>query len=318
MIFTTTLVLALLIFGFVFGIFKGETYLIKDSRGNEDLNTKGVIKAIIVLLVSICLAILNPLEVQRIDAGNIGLKIDKVGDSKGVPVAIPVKGWVWYNAWISDIVEYSIRQNHVSSKPFSVTTKGGFSITVAPSYNYALKPEKAAALYVNLLKGNSFSSLEETWLMTATSLSLSNATNAYTIDSIFNYKQRYNDDVIKEMNREMSAYFSVSQINPGVTPPSELNDVIKSKTETIQKAQQAELDRITADAVAQTQIAKARGDSASAVIAAAGEAKAINLKTRELSPTYVDYIRWLNAGPEVPRVPSTMIGQGVPFILNQR
>ena len=319
MIGTLTFILVIALLGVKFGIFNFNNYLSeKDRYGERSLKSDMIIKLIIVVIVSIFLSTINPISVQRIDAGNVGLKIDRIGNSKGIPVAIPVKGWVFYNAWVSDIVEYSIRQNHVSYQKFSVTTKGGFSITVSPSFNYALKPEKAASLYINLLKGGEFKNLEDNWLATATNIALNNASNSYTIDSIFNNKQHYQQDVEKELNKELSLYFTVTQINPGVIPPPELADVIKSKTEAIQKAQQAELDKITAQAEAETKIAKAKGDSAQAVITAAGEAEAIRLKTREISPTYVEYIRWVNAGQNVPRVPSTILGSGTSMIYNPR
>ena len=319
MIGTLTFIVAFVLLGVAFKVFNPKNYFTEpDKYGDKEVKSSMIIKLVVVILVSIILGIVNPISIQRIDAGNVGLKIDRVGNSKGIPVAIPVKGWVFYNSWISDVVEYSIRQNHVSYQDFSVTTRGGFPIKVAPSFNYSLKPEKAAELYINLLKGGSFSSLENNWLQTATNIALANASNSYTIDSIFNHKQQYQEDVTQELNRELSAYFIVSQINPGVAPPQELADVIKAKTEAIQKAQQAELDKITAVADAETKIARAKGDSAQAVITAAGEAEAIRLKTREISPTYVEYIRWVNASKDVPRVPSTVLGSGTSVIYNSK
>lgn len=319
MIGTLTFILAMALLGVTFGIFNPKNYFTEPDRyGDRTVKPMMIGKLVVVFLISIVLSLINPVTIQRIDAGNVGLKIDRVGNSKGIPVAIPVKGWVFYNSWISDVVEYSIRQNHVSYQPFSVTTKGGFPIQVSPSFNYSLKPDKASELYINLLKGGSFSSLEDNWLSTATNIALANASNSYTIDSIFNHKQQYQEDVTRELNRELSAYFTVSQINPGVAPPKELADVIKAKTEAIQKAQQAELDKLTAQAEAETKIATAKGDSARAVITAAGEAEAIKLKTRELSPTYVEYIRWVNAAQDVPRVPSTVLGSGTSVIYNPR
>lgn len=319
MIGILTFILAITLLGVTFGIFNPKNYFTEpDKYGDRKLKPLMIGKLTAVFIISLVLSFINPVSIQRIDAGNVGLKIDRVGNSKGIPVAIPVKGWVFYNSWISDVVEYSIRQNHVSYQPFSVTTRGGFPIQVSPSFNYALKPEKAADLYINLLKGGSFSSLEDNWLSTATNIALANASNSYTIDSIFNHKQQYQVDVTTELNKELSAYFIVSQINPGVAPPKELADVIKNKTEAIQKAQQAELDKLTAQAEAETKIARAKGDSAQAVITAAGEAEAIKLKTRELSQTYVEYIRWVNANGDVPRVPSTVLGSGTSVIYNPK
>ena len=321
MLFFLTLIASLVVLGAMFGIFNPKNYVTVTTKDNgrygtstdESVNTKQVVKLVGVILISVVIAMINPLSVNRIDAGNVGLKIDKVGNSKGIPVAIPVKGWVFYNSWVSDIVEYSIRQQHVQYEGFDVTTKGGFNIKVSPSFNFSLKPERAADVYINLLKGGSFSSLEDNWIKTATTIAFNNATNKYTIDSIFNNREHYQQDIIKELNKEMSAYFTVSQINPGVIPPPELANVIKQKTETIQKAQQAELDRITAENEALTKIATARGDSAQAVIQAAGRAEAIRREQQTLTPLYIDYIKvqkWNGS------VPTTVLGSNGNVLLN--
>jgi len=188
---------------------------------------------------------------------------------------------------------------------------------VTPSYNYALKPDKAAEVYINLLKGGDFDQLKDTWLATATTIAMKNATNEFPIDSIFNHQSIYQQAVEKEINKEVSKYFVVSQINPGqITPPSMAN-ILQSKAQAIQQAQQAELDRKTADAQAYTKIATARGDSAAAVIQAAASAEAIRLKTKELSDNYIQYIKWIDVDPTVPRVPSTMLGSGTNVLLNK-
>jgi regulator of protease activity HflC (stomatin/prohibitin superfamily) len=309
MMFFAGFIIVFLILGVLLGLFKKNTYIDQ----HDEPKTGGFGRLALALIIAIIVGLVHPIAITRIDAGNVGLKIDKVGNNKGIPVAVPVKGWVFYNDWTSEIVEYSIRQNHVAYKNFSVTTKGGFPIQVAPSFNYALKPEKAADVYINLLKGGSFSSLEETWLQTATNIAMTNASNGYTIDSIFNNKQHYQQDVINELNKELSAYFLVSQINPGVVPPPELAEVIKNKTETIQKAQQAELDKLTAQAEAETKIARARGDSAQAVIEAAGRAQAVKLEQQQLTPLYIEFLKVKTWKGEVP---TTVAGGGTGFLIN--
>jgi len=303
-------VLVLLLLGIPFGIFKASNY--NDANLNKQLP-----RTITIGILTLIVLFFEPINIQRIDAGSVGLKIDRVGNNKGIPVIQPVKGWVWYNAWTTDVIEYSIKQNHVSYQGFVVTTKGGFPLTVAPSFNYALKPEKAGDLYINLLKGSNFSSLESNFLSTATQLSLNNASNFYPIDSIFNNKQGYNAAVAAELNRELSAYFVVTQINPGTVAPPELKDVIVAKTNAIQSAQRAQLEKITAENNAQTKIANARGDSAQLVISAQAEAVAIKLKTSEISPTYVEYVKWVNAGTDVPRVPATILGSNTGYLFKQ-
>lgn len=309
------------ILGTALGLFDTSKYFIKskDKWGDEvnNVNNTQMIKLLIAVVICLVVAAINPIEVQRIDAGSVGLKIDRVGNEKGIPVARPCKGWVWYNTWLTDVVEYSIRQEHINYTGFTVTTKGGTPIDVAPSFNYALKPDRATDVYINLLKGGDFSSLKDTWISTATAIALKNASNRFSIDSIFNHQDLYQQAVEAEMNKELNKYFTVSQINPGQKTPASMKGILESKAAAIQQAQQAELDRQTADAQAYTKIAKARGDSAEAVITAAGEAKAIQLKTRELSENYVNYIKWFNANPDVPRVPTTVLGSNTSVLLNK-
>lgn len=303
-------VVSLLALGAAFGAFNFKNYTKEDG----ELNAKQIVKSAAALGLALTITFVQPIEIQRIDAGNVGLKIDRIGNEKGVPVARAVKGWVFYNSWTTDVIEYSIRQQHVQYPAFQVTTKGGFPITVAPSYNYSLKPDKAAELYINLLKGSDFTTVETTWLSTATTISLNNASNSYTIDSIFNNKQHYQSDVAKELNREVSNYFIISQINPGVSPPKELQEVIVAKTNAIQSAQKAELSRIQAVAEAETKIATARGDSAQKVIAAKAEAEAIRLKTNEVSQNYIDFIKWSAWDG---KLPTTILGSGTSVLLNK-
>lgn len=310
MISLTIFAVSFAAFGAALGVFKLRNYV----TAKQTLNGLQLAKAIGVLILSIVISMFQPLEIQRIDAGNVGLKIDRIGNNKGIPVAREVKGWVLYNSWTTDVVEYSIRQNHVAYSAFSVTTKGGFPITVAPSFNYSLKPEKAADIYISLLKGGEFKSLEDNFLNTATVIALNNATNKYSIDSVFNNKEHFQQDVEKELNKELSKFFVVNQINPGVVAPPELANVIKAKANAVQQAQQAELDKVTAIAEAETKVAKARGDSASIVISAQAEAKAIQIKQNAITPGYTEFVKWSQWDG---KLPSTMLSSGANVLLSK-
>lgn len=288
------------------------------KSGFEGLQWKYIAKLGFCLIFLLLLCFNLPLGIQRIDAGNVGLKVDRIGNDKGIPVAQPCKGWVLYNTWSTDVIEYSIRQFHVEYGSFNVTAKGGTLIPVKPSFNVYLKPEKAVDVYIHLLKGADLETLKDTWLANATTLALRNATNRFTPDSIFNYSTNYQMAVKEELMHQIQQYFSIdNQLNPGQSPPESMKGILQAKANAVQAAQQAELDRQTADAQAYTKVAQARGDSAAVVIAAAGEAEAIKLKTREVSPTYVEYTKWLNANPDVPRVPSTVLGSNTSVLYSK-
>ena len=76
--------------------------------------------------------------------------------------------------------------------------------------------------------------------------------------------------------------------------------------------QVAENRRQVAVADAERKIAEARGDSAQAVIQAAGRAEAIKKEQTSLTPLYIDYIKvqkWSG------QVPTTVAGSGSGFIM---
>lgn len=314
MIGLLTFVLALAVLGVLFGAFKISNYTNED----DDLSDKQIAKSVVAFVLAFIIAIFQPMEVQRIDAGKVGLAIDRIGNDKGVPVTRNVKGWVWYNSWVTDVIEYSIRQQHVDVAKFDVAAKGGTLVPVCPSFNISLRPDAATQVYIHLTKDEDvIGSIKEGWLKTATNIALTNATNNFMPDSIFNNADNYRAEVEKHLTKQLGKYFIVEQVKPGQQPPASMVQILQDKANSIQAVQQAELNRRTAVATAETKIAEARGDSAALVIASQAEAEAIKLKTREISPSYVDYIKWLNAGPEVPRVPNTMLGSSANILLNK-
>lgn len=84
----------------------------------------------------------------------------------------------------------------------------------------------------------------------------------------------------------------------------------------IQNVQIAIQNRLVAEAGAQEKIARAKGDSAVTIINALAEANSIRLRREQITPEYVEYIRWVNAGKDVPRVPSTVLGRDGSYIYN--
>ncbi len=286
------ILLGLITFGILYLLFKPKTPLLEKTNYGTNVNTKPLIRLILIFVLSLLLAIFQPISVQRIDAGNVGLKIDRIGNDKGVPMVRKVKGWIFYNSWTTDVVEYSIRQKHVEYPSFETPSKGGTLIPVAPSFNISLKPESATEVYIHLTKSeDAIESIQNSWLSTATNIALTNATNLFTPDSIFNNADVYRIEVEKQLKKQLERYFVIDQIKPGQQPPKSMIDILQAKANAIQAAQQAELNRLTAVANAGKKIAEARGDSASLVIGAKADAEAIKEKTREISPVYVDYVR---------------------------
>lgn len=294
-------ILALL--AIVTGAFK-KASLVED----DEINPIGVGKAVGVFVISVIVAVFQPIELERIDVGHVGMKVNNTGDERGLSKTVYVTGWVFFNSWLSRIIEYPVTQQHVDYEPERIITKGGFEATIKPSFNWSVNPSNAAEMYQNLRQD--VGEIQNKWLKNAIVGAVNDVANLYTVDSIFNHRAEFESEIVREANKRVSKWFTVSQLRTNIVPPEAITQAINAKTKAVQEAQAAIQERIVAENQAQTKMAIARGDSAQAVITAAGDAEAIKLKTREISPTYVEYIRWVNAGENVPRVPSTILGSG--------
>lgn len=304
MIGLVTFILSILILGSTFGIFSFSNYFgPEDKYGDRPINSKQIAKLVGVVVVSILLAAINPVTVERIDVGHVGLKINNTGDERGVSKTTYVTGWVFYNSWLSRIKEYPVTQQHVDYEEAAIITKGGFQATIKPSFNWSVNPGNAADMYQNLRQD--VDQIKDTWLKNAIIGAVNDVANLYTVDSIFNHRAEFEAAIVTECNKRVSKWFNISQLRTNIVPPKAITDAINAKTAAVQEAQAAVQQKIVAEAEAQTQIAKAKGDSAQAVIAAAGRAEAVRKEQQFLTPLYIDYLKVQKWKGDVP---STVLG----------
>ncbi len=306
MISLVIFIVAFLIAAIFLGIFKKSAY--SNTGGGSKFSA--VLRIMGALLIAVVLVAVNPVNIERIDAGHVGIKVSNVGDNRGVGKTEYVTGWVFYNSWISRIYEFPIHQQHIDYEAADIVTRGGFRATIKPSFNYSINAGNVADMFQNLRVG--VKDMEQGWLKNAIVGSVNDVANRYTVDSIFNHREEFESDIVKECNKRVSKWFNVSQLRTNIIPPQEISESIVAKTRAIQEVQVAENRRQVAVADAERKIAEARGDSAQAVIQAAGRAEAIKKEQTSLTPLYIDYIKvqkWSG------QVPTTVAGSGSGFIM---
>lgn len=312
MIGIITFFISIIVLGTVFSLFNFKNYLTeKDNYGDQNLKSSMVAKAIIILIISVIIGAFNPLTVERIDVGHVGLKINNTGDERGISKTTYVTGWVFYNSWLSRIKEYPVTQQHIDYEETSIITRGGFQAVIKPSFNWSVNPGNAADMYQNLRQD--VDQIRDTWLKNAIIGAVNDVANLYTVDSIFNHRAEFEADIVRECNKRVSKWFNVSQLRTNIVPPKEITEAINAKTKAVQEAQAALQQKIVAEAQAQTQIAKAKGDSAQAVIAAAGRAEAVRKEQQYLTPLYIDYLKIQKWKGDVP---TTVLGNNTSTLIS--
>jgi hypothetical protein len=309
-------ILGLAIAGVIAYTTREQMFEIVESRyGNsEKFKPSWLVKSLSVLLLTMLIGMVQPFAIEKIDAGNKGLKVNLVGNQRGVSSYQYKTGWVMYNTWTEQILEFPIYQQHIEYDDQIVILKGGFSATIKPTFNYSLKENAIGDMFVNLRKP--ITDIEQFWLKNAIVGAVNDEANKWEVDSIFNHRQAFESAIVVECNARLSKWFNVSQLRTNITPPEALQESIIAKTKSIQQAQASEQQALAAIADGKRKIAVARADSAEQVINASAAAKVIKLKQNELTPMYIEYLKWVDASPDLPRVPSTIVGSGAGTFLN--
>lgn len=281
----------------------------KKNNQNSKPSTWAITTGIII--AGLILAVIQPLKLERVDAGHVGIKVNLTGDNRGISKFEYKTGWVLYNSWISRLYEFPVFQQHIEYPEQQVITKGGFSATIKPSFNYALKPGDVGDMFQNLRLD--VKSVEQQWLQTAIVGTVNDVANKWSVDDIFNKREQFENDIISEANKRVAKWFIISQLRTNIIPPPALQQSIEAKTKAIQEVQVAENQKLVAIAEGERKVAQAKADSAAVVIQAAGEAEAIRRKQVSLTPTYVEYLKVNKWNGELPQVQT---GSGSGFMLN--
>jgi regulator of protease activity HflC (stomatin/prohibitin superfamily) len=316
---TTILVILALIIGAVlaaphFVKYSNMSSRDKDTEPGISALRSGIRGAVIggVLLV---LAFIQPYSIERIDAGHRGIVVNLSGSERGVASYQYKTGWVLYNTWFTQVLEFPTFQQHIEYDDQSVILKGGFIATIKPTFNYSLKEDAIGDMFVNLRRP--ITEIEQNWLKNAIVGSVNDEANKWEVDSIFNHRQAFEAAIVAECNVRLSKWFNVSQLRTNITPPEALQEAIISKAKAIQQAEASKQQAIAAKADGERKVAVARADSAEQVINAAAKAKSNKLLEQSLTPLLIQN-KWIEAwkagGSQVPTYISG--GAGEKFMLN--
>ena len=291
MITIILLVLSLVVAGVM--IFKGVA--------NDD--TVSLRNGIIVGVLGIVISLIQPFSTERVDTGNVGIKVNLTGDKRGVSKYEYKTGWVVYNSWTETMYEFPVFQQHIEYDDQVVITKGGFTTTIKPTFNYSLKSNSVGDMFQNLRLP--IKDVEQGWLKNAIVGAVNDVANTWSVDSIFNHRENFESNIIVECNKRLTKWFDVSQLRTNITPPEALQESIIAKTRAIQQAEASKQQAIAAQADGQRKVAVAKADSAETVINASAKARAMDLTQQKLTPLYVEYKKIEKWNGELP---STVAG----------
>ena len=261
----------------------------------------------------------------RINPTEVGFKIDNSGDYRGIDSLPLLTGFQFYTPGFTYVVTIPTTQQHViwsedeseGSRPgehITIACLGGAGFKIDVGLNYRVNPLKASKIYLKY-KTDDLESITQTYLRNVVRGSMQDVSGYITVDSILNNMPGFEAAVRKNISDRFAADgFIVDNFSILKQPtPTDANlaTAINAKIKAKQDAETSKMQLQSSIAEANKQVAKARGDSATKVINAMGEAEAVKKIQQVLTPTYVQYIlatRWNGVQP-------TVVGGGSGMIL---
>ena len=279
--------------------------------------SKGLVKFGVVLFI-VALIFTFAFSCENIDAGNIGIKVNKFGTGRGVSGVTECTGTVFYSPVMTTIREFPINIRHkeyTEEESFTVNSKDGSEFHVSPIVNYRINPDKATQIYAKYRKD--LDGIESGFLMTAVTEAFRIVTNSYTADQLISSRESFDTKVKAVLRTQLEPEgFILDQFTTNLEYPVSFKNAINAKNNAVQKALMAENRVKQAEAEAKIKVANAKGDAEATLTRARAEAEANKLKQATLTPMLIQQ-QWIDAWKYGgSKVPAYITNGGEKFMMN--
>lgn len=280
-----------------------------------------------IFIFAIAIAALS--SCTRVSPTEVGFKINNSGDYRGIDSLPLVTGWQFYTPFFSYVVTLPTTQQHVvwsedeaegsrAGEHITVACQGGAGFKIDVGINYRVNPSKASKIYLKY-RTDDLESITQTYLRNVVRGSMQDVSGTMTVDSVLNnlpgFESLIRERIADRFEKEGFVLDNFSILKQPTPTDANLQAAINAKIKAKQDAETTKMQLQQSIAQANKDIAKARGDSAVAVIRAQGEAEAVRKIQQVLSPTYVDYIRATRWNGQYP---TTMAGSGAGLLFNMK
>lgn len=231
---------------------------------------------------------------ERIDAGHVGIRVNLVGNNKGVDDITEVTGWVVYMPLFTAIYEFHIFTQVKDYEPFFINAKDGSEFTVDPTFSYYVDRDLVPKMFSQYRRN--LPDLENGYIRNVIMDSYRIVANSFSSDSLISHRQQFETKVQSMLESELRKEgFIYQQLTSNLTAPQSLKDAIDAKNRTTQEAYQAE-----------NKLKKAEAEAKALIIAAEAEKKANDLKASALTPLIIQQMfveKWDGKLPQYGEVP---------------
>lgn len=249
--------------------------------------------------------------------GEVGIKINRMGDNRGVDKDAIVSGLTFYMPGMTQIIKYPVYNQRVvwteaktegspANEEINFNTRDQIRVDMDASLNYTLSAAKVPEFYTQYRYAD-ISMFTHGVLRDMSRNAVTRIGGEYLFEDLNGVKkEEFLKRVEAAINEAVSPYgIIVKQFSAigGLRPPAEITKAVIAKTTATQNA-------ITAE----NQLREIRANAAKKIAEAEGESKANNAKTVSITPVLLEWERLkidtIRASKWNGVLPSTVLGAG--------
>jgi regulator of protease activity HflC (stomatin/prohibitin superfamily) len=263
----------------------------------------------------------------RIGPGHVGIKVDMAGSDRGVLNSTATTGWVFYNPFLSTVIEYptnmqtvhwtkDVNEGKPTDESVTFTNKDSMAINADVNLSYYLQSDHVPAFYVKFL-AKDIEDFTDGYLRNITRNCMNDAAGQYEIAQIMGDNSAFLKDAKACLEKQVSQYGVIIDtlgLTGAPRPPQVVLDQINSKNQAQQLALQKQMELLQVQADANKQVAAADGQARAAIAVANGDAQANRIRAASITPVILQNKALDNQHDAIWRwngqMPSTVVNSG--------
>lgn len=243
---------------------------------------------------------------EKINAGNVGIEVKLAGKTTGVQDIPFVTGWIWYNPFMTDIVEYPTYVQTAKwegDEAIRFNSAEGLAIGCEVSFSYSIVAEKAPNFYVTF-RSDDLERFTHGYLHNVTRDAFNEVGSQYPVEDIYGPKKElFVQAVTERVNSKISSVGVritqlgvmgqlqlpenvVGQINASIAATQ---SAVRVENELRQTRAEAAKNVAQAEGNAKVAIATAEGSAKARLARAEGEARANEVLAKSLTPQLMQW-----------------------------
>lgn len=248
------------------------------------------LKNLAMLLPLVVLCVLSTACGTTINAGHVGIVVDKFGTNRGVQAYTPTTGYVWYNPISTDVIEYPTfvqtvqwtankSEGNPSDESITFTTKESVRVNADISLSYQLEVPKIPAFYVKF-RSDDLNNFTYGFLHNIARDSMMEVGGHYTVEQIMGDNEKFLHEVRDRIQGQVADIGVNIQQFGFIGAPRPPENIVES----INNAQQAKYKALQS----QNELATTQADVAKTITTAEGLAKANDIIGRSITSNLLE------------------------------